>query len=83
VTLKRGLALVILISLLSSLPVYGAQRSSKSPGGTSVDETRDNFCQFDGNSGHKSFQCEEKRPYPLGTPCLCPGSDQIGKITHH
>jgi hypothetical protein len=83
----RGRALAMLASFLGSfflesfLPACAQQRSNNL-GRPTVEDNSDSFCQFDGVTGHKPFQCYEKRRYPIGTPCLCPGSDQIGKIIH-
>ena len=88
-TMRRAsnLGVMLLVSLLAGYPTLAAdpthaQAQQRPKNSIKTDENADTFCRFEGGSGHQPFECHEKRPYPVGTPCLCPGSDRIGRITH-
>ena len=80
---KPLISVVLIAGLLAALLTEThAQPRGRDSEKTKVDDNSDAFCKFEGNADHKPFQCFEKRRYPLGTPCLCPGADRIGRITH-
>ena len=88
----RGLGRLLMVAAVAGLacgavPVAaGAEtKPGKSPGASAsqpADPNTDNFCQYEGSEGHPAFQCDVKGRYAIGTPCICPGKPQIGKITH-